>query len=178
MISLFSDLWVCESLLASRAFETSKDEWSVIFCVVMLVTQSCWLFVIHELYSPPGSSVHGILQAGILEWVAIPFSKGIFLIQGLNHGLLHCRQILYHLSHQGNLSYFLELPKLDFVQCFLVIGAKRHPFFKFTPSIFVLLIEKCSWHFCTMISWMLFLWMRPWYVFKGKNESTLRETSK
>jgi len=26
--------------------------------------------------SPPGSSVHGILQAGILEWVAIPFSKG------------------------------------------------------------------------------------------------------
>ena len=26
-------------------------------------------------YSPPGSSVHGILQARILEWVAIPFSK-------------------------------------------------------------------------------------------------------
>ena len=26
--------------------------------------------------SLPGSSVHGILQARILEWVAIPFSKG------------------------------------------------------------------------------------------------------
>ena len=26
--------------------------------------------------SLPGSSVHGILQAGILEWVAIPFSRG------------------------------------------------------------------------------------------------------
>ena len=26
--------------------------------------------------SPPGSSVHGILQARILEWVAIPFSRG------------------------------------------------------------------------------------------------------
>ena len=25
-------------------------------------------------YSPPGSSVHGILQARILAWVAIPFS--------------------------------------------------------------------------------------------------------
>ena len=25
--------------------------------------------------SPPGSSVHGISQAGILEWVAIPFSR-------------------------------------------------------------------------------------------------------
>ena len=28
--------------------------------------------------SPPGSSVHGILQARILEWVAISFSKGSF----------------------------------------------------------------------------------------------------
>ena len=27
-------------------------------------------------YSPPGFSVHGILQARILEWVAIPFSRG------------------------------------------------------------------------------------------------------
>ena len=26
--------------------------------------------------SPPGSSVHGILQASILEWVAIPFRRG------------------------------------------------------------------------------------------------------
>ena len=26
--------------------------------------------------TPPGSSVHGILQARILEWVAIPFSRG------------------------------------------------------------------------------------------------------
>ena len=28
--------------------------------------------------------------------------QGIFPTQGLNLGLLHCRQILYHLSHQGN----------------------------------------------------------------------------
>ena len=27
--------------------------------------------------------------------------QGIFLTQGLNHGLFHCRQILYHLSHQS-----------------------------------------------------------------------------
>ena len=26
--------------------------------------------------SPPGSSVHGILQTRILEWIAIPFSRG------------------------------------------------------------------------------------------------------
>ena len=28
--------------------------------------------------SPPGSSVHGVLQARLLEWVAIPFSRGSF----------------------------------------------------------------------------------------------------
>ena len=44
--------------------------------------------------SPPGSSVHGILQARILEWVAISFSRGIFPTQGSNPGLLHCRQTL------------------------------------------------------------------------------------
>ena len=29
-------------------------------------------------YSPPGSSVHGILQARILEWVALSFSRGSY----------------------------------------------------------------------------------------------------
>ena len=27
-------------------------------------------------HSPPGSSIHGILQAGVLEWVAISSSRG------------------------------------------------------------------------------------------------------
>ena len=44
-------------------------------------------------YSLPGSSVHGILQARTLEWVAILFSRGSS--QGLNPHLAHCRQILY-----------------------------------------------------------------------------------
>ena len=44
----------------------------------------------------------GILQARTLEWVAFPFSRGIFPKQGLNPGLPHCGQILYQLSHQGS----------------------------------------------------------------------------
>ena len=56
-------------------------------------------------YSPSGSSVHGILQARILEWIAIPFSRVIFPSQGSNLGLLHCRQILYCLSHEGSPFY-------------------------------------------------------------------------
>ena len=53
--------------------------------------------------SPPGPSVHGISQARILEWVAISFFQGIFPTQGSNPSLLHCRQILYFLSHHGSL---------------------------------------------------------------------------
>ena len=48
------------------------------------------------------TTVHGILQARILEWVAFPFSRGVFATQGSNPGLLHCRQILYQLSHKGS----------------------------------------------------------------------------
>ena len=52
--------------------------------------------------SLPGSSIHGIFQPRVLEWVAISFSRGIFLIQGSNPDLSHCRQMLYRLSHQGS----------------------------------------------------------------------------
>ena len=38
---------------------------------------------------PPGSSVHGILQARILVWVATPSSREIVRTQGLNPCLLH-----------------------------------------------------------------------------------------
>ena len=40
------------------------------------VTQSCLTLCNPMDCSPPGSSVHGILQARILEWVAISFSRG------------------------------------------------------------------------------------------------------
>ena len=43
---------------------------------VMLVTQSCWTLCHLMDCSPSDSSVHGILQARRLEWVAIPFSRG------------------------------------------------------------------------------------------------------
>ena len=44
--------------------------------VKVLVAQSCLTICNPMDCIPPGSSVHGILQARILEWVAIPFSKG------------------------------------------------------------------------------------------------------
>ena len=44
--------------------------------LVVLVAQSCPTLCDPMYYSPPGFSVHGILQARMLEWVAISFSRG------------------------------------------------------------------------------------------------------
>ena len=49
--------------------------------------------------SLPGSSVHGILHKNTGVGCH-PLHQGIFPTKGSNPGLLHCRQILYHLSHQ------------------------------------------------------------------------------
>ena len=53
-------------------------------------------------YSPPGFSVHGILQARILEWFAILFSRGSS--QHRDQTLVSCIawQVLYRLSPQGS----------------------------------------------------------------------------
>ena len=57
-------------------------------------------------HSPSGSSVHGILQARILEWVAMPSSRGSSkdtIFESCLLLLLHCRQVLYHwVSHRGS----------------------------------------------------------------------------
>jgi len=44
--------------------------------VVKSVSQSCLILCDPIDCGLPGFSVHGILQAGILKWVAIPFSRG------------------------------------------------------------------------------------------------------
>ena len=65
--------------------------------------------------SPPGC-FHAILQARLLEWVAI--LQGIFPILGLNPRFPHFRQIVffYHLSHQGSQG----LVNLNDYSCLLV----------------------------------------------------------
>ena len=112
-------------------------------------------------------TVHGILQTRILEWVAVPFSRGssrprdrtqvswitggfftswatgkpkntgvgslsllqgVFSTQELNRGLLHCRQILYQLSYQGNPEERWGEPNilLEKKSCFSKWGETQH----------------------------------------------------
>ena len=62
----------------------------------MLVAQSCPTLWNPMECSPPDSSVHGILSRQ--EYWSHSLLQGIFLTQGSNPGLLHCRWILYHLN--------------------------------------------------------------------------------
>ena len=81
-----SPLWECSGCL--------EWKWKALsHCLTLRDTMDC---------SPPGSSVHGILQARILDLGSHSLLQEIFPIQGLNPGLLHRGQIFYHLSHQGS----------------------------------------------------------------------------
>ena len=85
--------WVSPSAVNGQT-PTSFPHTSVlsIVCCCYLVPKSCLTLCDPMDCSPLGSSVHGILQARILEWVAVPSSRGIFLTQGLN---LHLLRLLH-----------------------------------------------------------------------------------
>ena len=55
--------------------------------------------------TPVGSSVHGILQARILEVGSHSLLQRILLTQGSNLGLLHCRQILYEFIDMSKIKH-------------------------------------------------------------------------
>ena len=67
--------------------------------LLLLVAQSFLTLCDPVDCSPPGSSVHSNLKARILEWVAIPFSRGS---SQPSDGTWVSWQILHHLSHQGS----------------------------------------------------------------------------
>ena len=83
---------------------------------VYSVAQSCPTLCGPMDCSPPGSSVHGIFQAGILERVAIPFS-GILPIPGVECGLWYYRWIPYHPSHQRSPSLLEQIFKFSQRTC-------------------------------------------------------------
>ena len=64
-----------------------------------LVAKLCPTLCNHKDCSLPGSSIHGILQARILEWVAMPFSSPT---QGSNQSLLHWQVDSLPLNHLGS----------------------------------------------------------------------------
>ena len=103
-----SSVWFVCCLLPPLACKIHVGRNCVSCTLKVLVAQSCPTLCNPMDCSPLCSSVHGILQARLLEWVAIPCSRGTSWPRDwIRGGLLHYRQILYHLSHQGSL--YLEL---------------------------------------------------------------------
>ena len=74
------------------------------------VTQLCPTLCNSMDCSPPGSSAHGDSPGKNIRVDCHALLQGIFPTQELNPGLLHCRQILYCLSHQGNPLSYLPNP--------------------------------------------------------------------
>ena len=62
--------------------------------IVVLVTKSCLTLCNTMDCSLPGSSVYGISQARVLEWVAVSFSRGSSRLGNQTHISFICRQIL------------------------------------------------------------------------------------
>ena len=56
----------------------------------------------HMTCSPPGSSIRGLFQAGILEYIALSFTRGFSWPRGGTHVSWTGRRILYHLNHLGS----------------------------------------------------------------------------
>ena len=81
--SVESEKWKCQSLRSVRLF-------------VIPWTVGCQVPPWHSPGENTGMGSHSIHQR-------------VFLTQGSNPGLLHCRQILYHLSHQGYSSHYFLL---------------------------------------------------------------------
>ena len=56
-----------------------------------------------QLFAPPMEyTIHGILQARMLEWIAFPFSRGTFQPRDQTQVLCIVEQFLYQLSHSGS----------------------------------------------------------------------------
>ena len=91
------NLWRAYGLVES--IKSARRVYPVIMCVCAKSLQSCPTFCDPMDCSPPGSCVHWILQARILDWVAMLFSRGSSQPRDQTHvSYVSCtgRQVLYH----------------------------------------------------------------------------------
>ena len=123
----------------------------------MLVAQSCLTLCDPIDCSLPSYSVHGILQARILEWIH-SLLQAVFPTQEFSMGVLNCRQILCYQNHKGSPISSLLTSKLDTEKLnksfFSPFGLKflvRHYSSPFWPSNSIL-IEVCFFIFTADIS--------------------------
>ena len=129
----------------------------ILVCVCVLVAQLCPTLCDPMDCSPPGSSVHGILQARILEWVAISFSRGsswlrdwtqvsciagrFFTIWAVGKSLIigYCKDTNNLLPYYNNNSSY----------CMLSTAMYRFYIISFNP-LWNSMNKLCSFHYVTL----------------------------
>ena len=96
--------------LQSMGSQRVRHDWVTSLTLCAKSLQSCLTFCDPMDCSPPGSSVHGILQARILEWVAIPFSPGDLSKPGIKPGspALQADSLPFELQESPN-SFLLNI---------------------------------------------------------------------
>ena len=109
-------------------------------------------------YSPPGSSVHGVSQAGKLEWVVVSFSRGSFWPRDWNC-LLPWQADSLSLSRQGSL--FLSLSTNFFL--------KLIPHFDLDNGGLYVLEVSFPLKLCKVLYTVGAPWMSEWVRFAAAN---------
>ena len=98
--------------------------------------------------SPPGSSIHGILQARILEWIAISFSRGssqprdrtqVSCIAGRHFNLWATRKALHIVSKSVSLHIVSPLNTNEFCSKSTFISPTSHPRYPTNPISYIVL---------------------------------------
>ena len=110
--------------------------------------------------SPPGSSVHGILQARILEWVAISFSRGSSLpgdrtqvscIAGRHFNLWATRKAL---SHLRRVQLFVTLWTVACQSLLSTVFSWQECWSGLHAFFYLIFIKLCK------LCFLIFLWIR------------------
>ena len=102
----------------------------VLCCKCVLVAQSCPILCDPMYCSPPGPSVHGILQAKILKWIAIPFSKGDLPDPGIESKSSVLQADSLHLSHTAILCYIwkqISVQAIEWEMIYLTYKSSSQP---------------------------------------------------
>ena len=102
------------------AFWPLYSKWSPLLCnvshaVMCLVAQSFLTLCNPKDCHLPGSTVHGDSSGSNTGVNSHALLQGIFPTQGSNPHLLHCRWILYHLSHQRTPVSHIEAIRLQMI---------------------------------------------------------------
>ena len=91
----------CHPAISSSVIPFSSCPHYIRGCCCCLDAKLCLTLCNPMDCNPPGSSIHGISQASVLEWVAISFSTGSSQSRDWTYVCCIERQILYHCATRG-----------------------------------------------------------------------------